>query len=538
MHPETDTTTQGSRTGALALPLLAAGLLLVVLWVRIRLLGTPLERDEGEFAYMGQLLLKGIAPYTGAYTMKLPGVALCYALFMALFGQTVIGIHLGLLVVTMASSALLFRCGATLFDRATGAVAAAFYALLAIGMNLLGMSAHATHFVVLFSLAGIVLLQRAAATGQRLPLLFCGGLCFGLALLMKQHAVILLPFAVYCLIRTGAGTGWHRFARESLLFLLGALVPCLAVTAWLVYAGAFPRFWFWTVQYASAYASENSLATGLSAFTSQFSPILRDGLPVWLLSGAGVAMLCRKGQSRGRSVLIGLTGASFLMICPGLYFRPHYFILLLPPVALLAARATTRAAELPLTPRLQRLLPLLLFAGAALYCLAVERDYLFRATPLEVSRSIYGTNPFPEAIPIADYIRRHSGPRDRVAILGSEPEILFHADRLSATGHIYMYGLMEKHRYAEQMQAQVVEEIEASHPAFIVVVHNSASWLLKPDSLNSILDWGDRYISLRYDEVGIIDIPGNEPTRYLWDGAVAGYEPRSDSFVSVYRRRW
>jgi hypothetical protein len=354
---------------------------------------------------------------------------------------------------------------------------------------------------------------------------------------MKQHAVILLPFAVYCLIRPGSVT----IARESLLFLLGALAPCLAVTAWLVYAGAFPRFWFWTVQYASAYASENSLATGLSAFLDQFGPILRHGLPVWLLSGAGLIMLFRKGRSRVRVVLVGLFAASFIMICPGLYFRPHYFVLLLPPVSLLAACATTAGADLPiprLSPRFRALLPAFLFGTAALYCLTVERDYLFTATPLEVSRTIYGTNPFPEAIPIADYIRRHSTAGDRVAVLGSEPEILFHAGRLSATGHIYMYGLMEKHRYAEQMQAQVMEEIEAAHPAFIVVVHNSASWLLKPDSLNSILDWGDRYIPLRYDEVGIIDIPGSEPTRYLWDGAVAGYEPRSDSFVSVYRRRW
>ena len=40
-------------------------LLLLILFgafIRIRLMSIPLERDEGEFAYMGQLILQGIPP--------------------------------------------------------------------------------------------------------------------------------------------------------------------------------------------------------------------------------------------------------------------------------------------------------------------------------------------------------------------------------------------------------------------------------------------------------------------------------------------
>ncbi len=44
-----------------------------VLAIRIRLLGIPLERDEGEYAYAGQLMLQGIPPYKLAYNMKFPG---------------------------------------------------------------------------------------------------------------------------------------------------------------------------------------------------------------------------------------------------------------------------------------------------------------------------------------------------------------------------------------------------------------------------------------------------------------------------------
>ena len=39
---------------------------LFVLGVRVRLREMPLERDEGEYAYSGQLILQGIPPYREA----------------------------------------------------------------------------------------------------------------------------------------------------------------------------------------------------------------------------------------------------------------------------------------------------------------------------------------------------------------------------------------------------------------------------------------------------------------------------------------
>ena len=88
--------------------LLLLALLFVVI-VRIRLLATPLERDEGEFAYGGQLMLQGLPPYQLFYNMKFPGIYAAYALLMALFGQSASGIHLGLLVVNIAGILLLYH---------------------------------------------------------------------------------------------------------------------------------------------------------------------------------------------------------------------------------------------------------------------------------------------------------------------------------------------------------------------------------------------------------------------------------------------
>src|SRR6476646_4799461 len=97
----------------------------VVVAIRIRLLHYPLERDEGEYAYAGQLMLQGIPPYQLAYNMKFPGTYAAYALIMAICGQTTVAIHFGLLVINAATSVLIFYLARRLYQNVPGAIAAA-----------------------------------------------------------------------------------------------------------------------------------------------------------------------------------------------------------------------------------------------------------------------------------------------------------------------------------------------------------------------------------------------------------------------------
>ena len=77
--------------------------ILLTVVVRVRLRDMPLERDEGEYAYAGQLMLDGVPPYKEAFNMKLPGTYVAYAMSMAVFGKTSTGVHLGLAVVNAAT---------------------------------------------------------------------------------------------------------------------------------------------------------------------------------------------------------------------------------------------------------------------------------------------------------------------------------------------------------------------------------------------------------------------------------------------------
>jgi len=124
------------------------GVILFTSAIRIRLLEVPLERDEGHYAYAGQLMLEGVPPYTGVYTYFLPGMYLIYALIMAVFGQTHGGIHLGLLIINTATILLMFFLGKRLFGPLIGAAAAVAFALLSLGQPVQGVFANSEHFVI------------------------------------------------------------------------------------------------------------------------------------------------------------------------------------------------------------------------------------------------------------------------------------------------------------------------------------------------------------------------------------------------------
>ena len=198
--------------------LIYAALLLIVAFfgaIRYRLRDIPLERDEGEFAYGGQLILEGAPLYANLYTLKMPGTYAAYAGVMAVLGQSRAGIHTGLIFINAVTTLLVFLLTARLFGRLAGIVAAASYAALSSSPSVLGFAAHATHFVVLFAVAGLCLLVAALDDGKPW-LTFCSGVLFGMAFLMKQPAASLMVFAALYAIwhARRSSAGWAGLIRQ------------------------------------------------------------------------------------------------------------------------------------------------------------------------------------------------------------------------------------------------------------------------------------------------------------------------------------
>ena len=267
MKPSESPSRFGSR---LALLILAAALLFSAV-VRWRLREMPLERDEGGMAYIGQLLLQGTPPYQEAYHEKLPGIYLAYAAIMATLGETSSGIHLGLMVINLATTALVFLLARDLFDSLAGGIAAVSYALLATSPSVSGCAAHATHFVAFFGVAATGALWRALRKDEKW-LLFLSGSLFAAAFLMKQHGVFLSAFGGLMILIHYVRRrpfAWQPLASGLASFAAGVILPYAAICLWLWWAGVFDRFWFWTVTYSQNHVAEITLANGARIFWQQ-----------------------------------------------------------------------------------------------------------------------------------------------------------------------------------------------------------------------------------------------------------------------------
>lgn len=511
--------------------------------LRIGLLSVPLERDEGEYAYTAQLMLQGNLPYADAYSMKMPGIYSIYALILMVFGETHTGVHLGLLVVNAMTMVLLFLLARQAFDPITAIVASASFGVLSLNESVQGIFANAEHFVVFAAVGGALLLQRAI-TLERPRLLFGSGCLFGVGFLIKQHGLTFIAFGCLYLLICDLKPRpilWRQCFFRWSIFLIGVVLP-FGLTCFLLLAfGVFDKFWFWTFAYASEYVTAVPFLIGMELLKINVSPIITSSSLILALAGIGlISLFFNKDLNHRHTFVLLFVFCSWLAVCPGLYFRPHYFVLTLPAIALLTGISVSSLDALLLKkiPRSSlRSIPILLILIALVHSVSFQRDYLFKLTPTMVARHVYGDEPFPESLEVANYIKENSSSDDRIAVLGSEPQIYFYANRRSATGYIYTYPLMEPHPYAREMQKEMIEEIESARPEFLVLVNARTSWLQRPNSEKMIFTWLKSYTQKHYKLVGAIEIFSTEKTVSRWGNECVGYSPRSKNWLAVFQKK-
>src|SRR5438105_13910432 len=93
--------------------------------------------------------------------MKFPGTSVAYALLMSIFGDSITAIHVGLILINLVTAGLLLFLVRNILGELGGPATAAAYCVLLLLPYVLGLAAHATHFVVMFAVAGTLLLNRS-----------------------------------------------------------------------------------------------------------------------------------------------------------------------------------------------------------------------------------------------------------------------------------------------------------------------------------------------------------------------------------------
>ncbi len=210
--------------------------------------------------------------------------------------------------------------------------------------------------------------------------------------------------------------------------------------------------------------------------------------------------------------------------------------MILPAVSLFVGVAFSKLSDL-LTGRMiaVRFVPLFLLGTTLCLPILWDKKFFFGVSPVDACRMIYPDNPFPESIRIADYLREHTSSDDTIAVLGSEPEIYFYAQRHSATGYIYTYGLMEPQKYAGQMQEEMIHEIESARPKYLISVVMFYSWLWRPGSERLVLTWANEYTAQNYSVAGFVNMVTPSRTDYYFAN-IPQSVAQLGNYILIYQR--
>jgi hypothetical protein len=448
--------------------------------------------------------------------------------------------------------------------------------LLAINPLMLGLAGHATHFVMLPALAGIWMLMVPL---KKMGLWRCAvaGILFGVACIMKQHGAVFGVFAATWLAwrgfveddaqspEEGGGTppDLRGVALRLLSLMAGGMFSLLAMAALLAATGTWEKFWHWTVEYGWAYLGIVTFSQGLENLIIQSERIGAAAPGLWLLAAFGMLLLwCEPTLRRWRFFLIMFALFSFVGVCPGFYFREHYFLLLLPAAGLLCGAAWCAAAssagrllcfvarasgardaamrawvDRPGFARAAKGIVGGLFVLGALHSLIVSGDVYFRLTPEQACYRIYPDTPFAESLEVARYIEAHCPPNSRIAVMGSEPQIYFYSHRRAATGYIYTYPLMERQPFASQMQRDMVREVESAAPEYLVLVWVPNSWLEYTESDRTIFNWIDHYTGEQMQLDGLVELFPDNHSESHWDLAGGNIRFQSAYWLAIFKRK-
>jgi hypothetical protein len=232
---------------------------------------------------------------------------------------------------------------------------------------------------------------------------------------------------------------------------------------------------------------------------------------------------------------------SMLTVVPGFYFYGHYFIQTLPGIAILSGFTFFAITEF-ISSKFQVRSPMLKFGLLGVLvmfgCTHVEgmKDYYFSPDVEQIVRGVYGTNPFPEAYEVSNYLSTHIKPEDQVLVFGSEPEIYFYLHKKSPSRHAYFSAIVDNVPEHKQWQREFVSDVEKVKPKYLVVFHNAISILAQPNTDQYVFQWLDKYIAQSYTLIGIVDQLDGGTSKYLWREQIQNYKPVSQNVVYILER--
>jgi hypothetical protein len=450
-----------------------AVILLVFISFRWTLIRIPLERDEGEYAYIAQQALQGDVPYRDAFDQKPPGVFFIYTIGMFIFGRSAEGIHFFLYVWTLVTVWLLYRLVSRFCGTGAGLLAALALSIMTAEKGVLGSSANTEVFMLLPIVASLLCL--APKEGRpKLRRIVAAGALVASACWIKQVAATNAAFLALWLVvihfKEMPRRNLGRLGLDAICFLTGGLLATVPIFLYFQLTGAMKDFIYCVFTYNFSYAATELSTPGIvwKRFHESFGNILLGDWPLWLALGFALIRLTISRSWKLLGFLGGFLAASCIGVCFSGYFRPHYFMQMLPAVAALSGFGLACLIGFARERKTQVAVCLLVAIVVVAAPISANRNILFAVSPEAASLELYGPTPFVFSADLGKEIETLTKPGETVLVAGTEPQIAFFARRKSATRYIFFNPLAAQYKGVLENQKHAMEEIRKAKPACIV----------------------------------------------------------------------
>jgi 4-amino-4-deoxy-L-arabinose transferase-like glycosyltransferase len=477
--------------------LFLAAIILITATVRIPLLSVPLERDEGEYAYIAWRLGHDELPYRDWVDQKPPAIFWIYGAALNLPVDPVRAVHFAALLFSAASACAIFLLGRRFMNDFWAFAAAVLFVLLSLDPLAEGTAANTEIFMLLpLILAQLMFFRSIENRDGRTMSIFLSGALIAMAIAFKQVAAVnwFLLVALY----PAFASPTERW-RATFWFIFWSLAGLLAVTGLI-------SLYFWArhglselvenvFKHNLEYIGAMTWSDRLHFCAETLARLSRTETFVWIFSAIAVVGLIVTRDTKWFAFLAGWLITSGVGVSASGYFFPHYFQQSMPALALLAGVGAQwlseariwRGAWIP-----QALFSLLL----VILPLNTIWPFWFSYSPADAVRKIYPGNFFAEMPEFAARIAQITSSDQRVFIFGAEPELLFYAQRISATRYIFLFPLYGPYRNVREKQITATDEIQRAAPSAAVYVPNDL--FFNPASDQYFTEWSLSYLEQNF----------------------------------------
>src|SRR5437016_9116303 len=334
-----DCTTMGLPTDSLRRFRLAAlGIVVLTIAIRLPALVYPRPIDsEAMYSVVANEIVDGGRPYADAVERKPPLLFWTYAGIFEVAGEfNWKALHFVALLWTLCAMAGLYVIGRDLFDRNTSLLAALLYSVFQPWWIWKNLSFDGEMLMNLPIIWAWAIAFRRSSSRLR-PELFAAGTLLGAAFLLKQPAAIAaVPLGMYLLLPSyRASRSLQRINSiiQAAMLTAGFFAVLGLVTIVLWKQRILHDAFYWTI-------ADHDVP---HVFWQKGIVITLTFLGACLLLVIGAIMACRDKheiwarKTAERTALLGLLVASAIGAAAGARFYPHYYVQLIPPLALLAA---------------------------------------------------------------------------------------------------------------------------------------------------------------------------------------------------------